>query len=372
MVGDPRRVDAPGGGFSVVHGPGRGPQPRVPREAGDEPGRGGQHVLGDVARPGAGVGGELGLVEALRAGQRFAGRQPVAPVGLALQGGQVVEQQGVLPPRAPLAIGHRGGRPRECARGGLRGGAGVEPRRRPEGDPRAPAVESRLHPVVVPSLEVAAHDVAAADEGQGGCLHPPEGVAAEAGRDGQRPGGVHAHQPVGLAARPGRRREAVVVVPVPEVGHPLGDRAVGERGDPQPPEGLIAPQELVDVAEDELTLAPRVGGHDQGVRPLEAGPDDVELAPVAVIGYPGTGLRVPGVPDPQAEGIRDYGQILGPPPHCVPVGLRGFQLHQMPERVGDQVAVALQVAVPPPIRPHDPRDVPRHGGLLRDDAFHVD
>ena len=283
-----------------------------------------------------------------------------------------MEQRGVLPPHAPLAVGHRGGRPREGCGGGLRGGAVVEPLRRPEGERRPADREFRLHPVVVPRGEVAARDVSAADEGQGGGLHPPEGVAAAAGRDGQRPGGVHAHQPVGLAARPGRLREAVVVVPLPEVGHPLGDRGVGERGDPQPLERLVAFEVLVDVAEDELALAPRVGGHDQGVRPLEAAPDDVELAPVAVVGRPGPGLRVPGVPDPQAEGVRDHGQVLGPPPRRVAVGLRGFQLHQVPEGVGDQVAAALQVAVPPFVRPHDPCDVPRDGGLLRDDAFHAD
>ena len=91
---------------------------------------------------------------------------------------------------------------------------------------------------------------------------------------------VHADEPVGAAPRARRigRGDRTRWRPL-ERAEPLRDGLGRERRDPQAADGLSCPRRLVDVAEDELSLAPRVGrAHDAGgVLREEQAPHDVEL-----------------------------------------------------------------------------------------------
>ena len=71
---------------------------------------------------------------------------------------------------------------------------------------------------------------------------------------------VHAHQPVGAAAPAGGIGQGIVIAAGPERIEPSADGVRRERRDPQAAHGLRALRRFVDVAEDQLAFAARVGG----------------------------------------------------------------------------------------------------------------
>ena len=210
--------------------------------------------------------------------------QAEEPVGVPLQLGEVVEQRRREPPRLGLDRLDRAPRPRSRALDDRRG-----LRRRPAGRRRAsrsarlprPRRGTRCPRSVAPAscrrrrergddLEVVLGHEA---RGSPARARPasPASASARARRRGarrcaRRVGAreVHADEPVGAAAAAGGVGEGVVVARR-RAGDakPSPDRVRGERRDPEPLHRLAAAGRLVDVAEDQLALAPGVGGaHD--------------------------------------------------------------------------------------------------------------
>ena len=179
------------------------------------------HVGGEEARVGARVGQRLVLlVEALRGGERAAGREAVAVVGLALERGEVVEERRALLLRRRLELGDLAGpgpgrrrrspRPPRRTRGAAWCPRGSGPR-----SARPLLARLRLElgvdePVLL-RLELADLDLAAGEDRQRRRLHAAErdgAVEGGAQPDGGGARGVHADDPVGLRARAGGLLEA--------------------------------------------------------------------------------------------------------------------------------------------------------------------
>ena len=78
--------------------------------------------------------------------------------------------------------------------------------------------------------------------------------------NGEKPGGVDPHQPIGLRPAQGRLIQVVVVGPRFQVGKALADRGVLHAGNPKALERLFAARHLVDETENQFPLAPGVSG----------------------------------------------------------------------------------------------------------------
>ena len=118
--------------------------------------------------------------------------------------------------------------------------------------------------------------VPTADHSKSWGLYPSQGIAAFAD-DGQCTAGIDTHQPVGFASCFGGIIEIVVTASWFEVGKSLTDGFIGEGGNPQAVERLMAIEIGIDVAEDKLTLSPCIGGDDDAVCLVKAGTYHLEL-----------------------------------------------------------------------------------------------
>src|SRR5581483_5996142 len=191
-------------------------------------------------------------------------------------------------------------------------------------------------------------------------LHPAEGDdAADPGTAAQRrgPRGVHADEPVGLAARARRPLEVRELPPRAEPLEAVPDRLLRHRADPEPLDRLVDPGELVDVGEDQLPLPPGVARvHDPvDVVALHQLVDLLELLPR---------LRVARL---ELELVGHDREVLHAPAlELLVVGLRVFQLHEVADREGDDLAVGLPVGVARGLERSWERvhDVPRDRRLL--------
>ena len=94
---------------------------------------------------------------------------------------------------------------------------------------------------------------------EGRCLDTAHGQGLVI-EDGEKPGGVDTYQPIGLRPAQGRLIQVVVVGPRFQVGKALADRGVLHAGNPKALERLFAARHLVDETENQLALAPGVGG----------------------------------------------------------------------------------------------------------------
>ena len=173
-------------------------------------------------------------------------------------------------------------------------------------------------------------------------------------------GGVHAHDPIGLAAAAGRVFERLHLPAVAQRGEPFPDRLGGQGRDPQAPHGLSAPRELVEVGEDQLPLPSRVASVDdlRNRRRTHKALHDTELL---------AGLRV----DLYLELLGDDGQRLQAPPLvllAVSVGRR--QLREVPYGPGDGPPIPDQGALLPAVASQGVRQVPGYGRFLGDDEPH--
>ena len=190
-------------------------------------------------------------------------------------------------------------------------------------------------------------------DGQGRGLHPAHGQERIVAQ-GEGPGGVHAHQPVGLGAALGGAVQPVVLFPGLNGAEALGDGFVGHGGNPQPGDGLVAAAFLIDVAEDQLALPPRVRGADDvaGFAGAHQPADDFVLI-----------LRLRD--DLQGDGLGEDGQRVHAPLLVFFIQLvRLLEGDQMSHRPGDGVAVVEQAALAPGIAAQHPGDIPPHAGLL--------
>ncbi len=122
-------------------------------------------------------------------------------------------------------------------------------------------------------------ELARDDEGERRGLHPPDRERLVVG-DAVRAREIHPDEPIGAAASPCGPRERVIRRAVFQVSESAGDGIGRERREPEAPDGPLAPGGLVDVPENELSLAPRVGRADDvlDVGRVQEGADDLELA----------------------------------------------------------------------------------------------
>ena len=220
----------------------------------------------------------LALVQRLRRLQRRVGRQPVPPVHVPLELGQVVELRRLDSLR--LAFDAQDLRRDVLARAAAAAWASSSLAKR---SPANLKVTSRYRVSSSQNgsgLKRADLVVAADDHGQHRRLHPADAPEQAAGAvaDGVVAGRVQADDPVGLAAAAGRGVERVVVGQRPESAERRRGSPLGQRAEPQPPRRFArAAGQLQDVAEDQLTLAAGIGGADQLIGGAEEAADDREL-----------------------------------------------------------------------------------------------
>jgi hypothetical protein len=294
------------------------------------------HVAGQVARVGARVGDQLGLVEGLGCLEGGVGRQAVPPVHVPLQLRQVVELRRQL--TLLLAIDgpdHEGValHPVEDRAGGLLLRKPV-----PGGLERDLAVERQEFPERL-GLERTDLIVAPDDHRQHRGLHPtdtPEEASGVPVADGVVAGRVEPHDPVGLAAAAGCGVERVVVGKRPQAPKGVADGTRGQGVEPEPPGRLGShPGQFQDVAEDQLAFPAGVRGADQLIGGAEEALDDGEL-------LAGTLL----IEKLELEAVRDEGQRGQRPLLQGRVVILGFlERDQVAQRPGHLIALTLEVAV---------------------------
>ena len=215
-----------------------------------------RHVRGQIPAVGAGIGAELLFIEALEVVQRLLGGEAKNPVGVALQGGEVVKGRRLF--SFVLALD----RLYHChltAAGFLQGfglrlilhafAASIKPRK-----PQRDRIE-RLR------LESVDFRFPLYDQRQRG-RHHTANIQRAVIENGEKPRGVNAYQPVGLAAAERRRIEIVVCAAVFECFKALADRRIFHGRNPQALHGLVTFVEQIDRAKDGLALAPGIAGID--------------------------------------------------------------------------------------------------------------
>ena len=236
----------------------------------------GDHVAGQVARVGTRVGQHLVLVvQRLRGRQGPRRREPEAPVGLALQGRQVVEEGGLLGLRLGLEGLDDGGLVVDglddrIGRCGCRqaGGRALVPHADVPGAGRRRERRGDL-PVVLGD-ERLDRQVAIGDQRKRRCLDAAERqhLAGRAGFGRRGAGGVHADQPVGLAACPCGLFEGDHLLVIAQVLERVADGPGGHRREPRPFDRLVVRllgSGLQDELEDQLAFASGVAGVDDDI-----------------------------------------------------------------------------------------------------------
>ena len=260
--------------------------------------------------------------------QGLLGSIPQQPVGIPLEGGQVIQQGGILVFLPPLhrlddcssafagigdfrCIGEILDSVRCCGKAAVQI-HGVEPFRDKGLNLRFP-----LH-----------H--------QGQCWgHDPSHIQLGAIDQGEKPGGVDAHQPIGFGAAQGALVQSVEIFAGTKILKFLPDGIVLHGGNPEPLHGLAASGELINRAEDQLPLPSGITGVDDLTHILAVHQAFQKLK-----------LAVLVLADAEAKwGWHDW-QILLPPFFVFGVILVGIgQSCQMAKAPGNQIAVAFQVAL---------------------------
>ena len=302
---------------------------------------------------GAGIGAELLFIEALEVVQRLLGGEAKNPVGVALQGGEVVKGRRLF--GFVLALqrcDHRG-----LIGAGLAQGhsirfafhafaASIKPRK-----PQRDRIE-RLR------LESVDFRFPLYDQRQRGRHHTPN-IQRAVIENGEKPRGVNAYQPVGLAAAERRRIEIVVCAAVFERFEALADRRIFHRRDPQALHGLVAFVEQIDRAEDGLALAPSIAGIDDLAHVL---PVHERVEQGKLLGFvSGNGIL---------PALRQDGQIVVAPFGVLFIVGSGFgQFGQVPKTPGHDIAAAYKIAVLALIGTKNGGDGFSNRGLFRNYQF---
>ena len=191
---------------------------------------------------------------------------------------------------------------------------------------------------VLPDLLLALHH-----HGQRGRLHAAHGgqeepaVARVEGRHGTR--AVDAHQPVGLAAAARGVVQALHLGVGAQVVEAVADGLRRHALQPQALHRLAqrfaAAGVLLDQAEDQLALAPRVAGVDERAHVLAPG-----------LPHHGVQARLGLVHRLQLEVRRNHRQVGEAPLAALDVVLLGrLDLHQVADGAGDDVALVLEMLV---------------------------
>ena len=297
---------------------------------GDKAGDAALHIVGQIAAVGARVGTELLFIERLEIVEGLLRGVAENAVGVALEGGQIVERGRFL--RLFLALHAFDG---YClALAGVGDGIGIL---------------SVLHSVCrggkaaieLDGVERFCHKcgdlrLALYQQRQRG-RHDAPNVQCAAIRQGEIPRGVDTNQPISLGAAQGRLMQAVIVAPRFKLLEAAADGIILHGGNPKPQNRLGASRKAVNRAEDQLTLAPSVAGVDHlcHIPPAHQLPQNVKLLLL---------FRA----DDEAERDRNDGQRRQRPFGIIGIVNGGVgQLCQMPEAPRHDVPAALQIPVMP-------------------------
>jgi hypothetical protein len=310
------------------------------------------------------------LVEPLGGPERAAGGEAEARVGLALQRREVVEERRALLLRRLLELGDlaRLAADRLDDRLGLRGRlqprlrAGVEAAGVAPAGLAAGRLERRVDQPVLLRLERPDLLLAPGEQGERRRLHAAErDRAVERGPQPDRGGArrVHADDPVGLRARPGRLLQPREVRTRTQVAERVPDRRRGHRGEPEALHGLVRVRLLEGPGEDQLALAPGVARvHDAlDVVALEQVGDDAHLLLGALVAHD------------EPELVGDDREVRHPPFLELRVVLVGLgELHEVADRPRHDVLVGLEVPLVLLERAgEDACEIAPYGRLLGDD-----
>ena len=306
------------------------------------------HIGGQIPAVGAGIGAELLFIQCLEIVQGLLGRVAKLPVGIPLEGCQVIEgrrlfrfffllhslDQGGL---VFTDIRHRLGR--RFLGAFLTGGR------------KSAAVQNRR--IKRNRLEGADLGLPLDDQGQRWGHHTPD-VQSAVVQHAEKPGGIDPHQPVGFGPAQGGRIQPVIVAARLEGRKALPDSGILHAGNPQPEHGLLAAGQVVDGAEDGLSLAPGIAGvHHLGhIGPLHQFFQQVKL--FFLIG----GHRI-------LPFLRQDRQVLIAPLGIVRViggGIR--KLRQVAETPAHQIPAAFQIAVLSVYGPQHRGNALCNGGFL--------
>ena len=243
------------------------------------------------------------------------GREAKKPVGLPLQGGEVVQLGRLFRFLLPLDGSTNGLRSRTGRLDALRlGGVGD-------------TVTCHLHAALDDMDDVIFLFLEAGDFGlplhqhfQGGGLDAAHGQGLVV-QHREKPGGVNADQPVRLCPAQRRLMQRVIVPARFQVGKALPDGAVLHAGNPQPLHGFGTARQVIDRAEDQFALPPGVAGVDNLAHFLRAKQRPQGVDPLSLVRGDG-----------QPPAFRDNGQILIPPlPEMLVVYPGVDKGHQMPD-----------------------------------------
>lgn len=232
-------------------------------ESGETFREGGHDVFRQIAGIGARIGEKFVLfVEPLHQRKRLFGAEAIAGVGVALQGGEVVERWRLGAFFLRVDARHGGGLFVAGADDALASAligktsalifALIE---------QAHAVDICEHFVIRCALKITDGALALHDHCERRRLHAASGKLRVVAT-GEGAGGVEADDPVGFAARLGGAVEVVVFRRRLEMGEALADGLVGLAGDPEPAHRLFDVRFFNDPARDELAFAASVGGDD--------------------------------------------------------------------------------------------------------------
>ena len=232
-----------------------------------------QHIIGEILAVRSRIGQQLLFVECLGIIKGLLGGKAKEPVGLPLQGGQVIELGRLL--RLFL--------PRHGSTNGLRSGTGrldgvCFGSIRKTAAYRVRAAYTDMDDAIFLFLEIRDLSVAFYQQIQGRGLDTAhsQGLVVQYG---EKPGGVDAHQPIGFRPAQGRLIQRVIVRSRFQVGKAVPDSAVLHAGNPEALERLFTACHLIDKTENEFSLAPGVGGANQAghVGALHQGAQNVKL-----------------------------------------------------------------------------------------------
>ena len=297
---------------------------------GDKAGDAALHIVGQIAAVGARVGTELLFIERLEIVEGLLRGVAENAVGVALEGGQIVERGRFL--RLFLALHAFDG---YClALAGVGDGVGVLPVLHSVCRGGKAAIE-------LDGVERFCHKcgdlrLTLYQQRQRG-RHDAPNVQCAAIRQGEIPRGVDTNQPISLGAAQGRLMQAVIVAPRLKLLEAVADGIILHRRNPKPQNRLGASRKAVNRAEDQLTLAPSVAGVDHlcHILPAHQLPQNVKLLLL---------FRA----DDEAERGRNDGQRRQRPFGIIGIVNGGVgQLCQMPKAPRHDIPAALQIPVMP-------------------------
>ena len=307
------------------------------------------HIICEKSAVRPGIGAELFLIERLQIVQSLLGGIIEQPVRVPLQGGQIVKGRRVFCSFLSFHLCHCCFTLTVC-NNHFRGFA--------VGHTLCVGRKSAVQAHKIEGLRHESRNfrLTLHQQGQRGGHDPPDGQCPTI-EQGEKAGGIDAHQPIGSCAAKGGLVEAVILRSVLQMLKALPDGAVLHAGNPKAFYGLSAPGQGIGCTEDQFSLPSGVTGIDDlgNLLPVHQLPQQVKLLLLP---------RLYGI----AEGVRKNGEV-GHAPFAEPLVVGGgfCQLRQMAEAPGHQIPVSLQIPAFAYPGPQDGGDAMRNGGLFRQD-----